>query len=176
MIPYPNDCRVLVVANNAEVLRAVTAIFSRFGYPVSAACNSATALDLIGKQRYDLMVSDFHLPLANGYELACRIKQAHPRTRVVIMTGGGISQAADYSDCREIDDWLFKPFDIKALSNVVTALGLPDAFRTDMPAQKTVPVSAFTRDGLRQPGGYAPHGPALPRRNQNIKKPALAVN
>jgi|GEM_PF-2337192 len=176
MIPCPSDCRVLVVANNTEVLRAVTTLFSRFGYPVSAAGNSVTALDLIGKRHFDLMVSDFNLPLANGYELACRIKQANPRTRVVIMTGGGISQAADYSDCREIDDWLFKPFDIEALSNVITVLGLPDAFHADTPAQKADPVSVFTHDVLRQPGNYSPHGPAWPHRNPNIKKPALTVN
>ena len=119
MIPSVKDCKVLVVDTHTEVLQAVSAIFDRYGYPVAKAGNGAMAINFLLGSSFDLVVADFHIPLVSGYELACRIKQTTPYTKVVIMTGNGISQAAEYIDCREIDDWLFKPFGIQALSNVI---------------------------------------------------------
>ena len=74
------------------------------------------------------------------------------------MTGNGISQAAEYIDCREIDDWLFKPFGIQALSNVIMDLGLPNAFAAGMAPRKASAGSAFERFRRREPSGNCCHG------------------
>ena len=53
----------------------------------------------------------------------------------VLMTGGGRPQAAAYAGCREIDGWLFKPFDLQAISRMMEALQLPNAFASVGSAQ-----------------------------------------
>jgi CheY-like chemotaxis protein len=136
MPPSVNDCRVMVVDDDIVIRQAVTTLFNRFGYPAVQADGSTDAIDLVRQTPYDLVVSDLDMPVLDGYQLACRIKQGSPRTRVVIMTGSGLPQAADFINCREVDGWLFKPFSIQAISNVMTALGLPNAFIAGLPPRR----------------------------------------
>ena len=119
---------VLVVDDDPIVRSVVATLFSRFGYPVVVANDSNDAAWRIQHTDYDLVVSDFDMPDINGYQLACRIKQKNGRTRAVIMTGNGLTQAFQYAGCREVDGWLFKPFDFEAISNVMETLQLPNAF------------------------------------------------
>ena len=132
-----NGCRVLVVDDDPIVRRAVTTLFSRFGYAVVSAEDSAEAAAHIGTTDYDLVVSDFDMPHADGYQLACRIKQKNGRTKVVIMTGSGLSRASEYNGCPKIDGWLFKPFDLQAISHVLASLDLPNAFAAGRPPRRS---------------------------------------
>jgi two-component system capsular synthesis sensor histidine kinase RcsC len=172
LIPFAHNCRVLVADRNAEVLRAVNALFSRYGYPVTPAGSGTAALRLIECQCYHMVVSGFHIPPLNGYQLARRIKRANPLSKVVIMTGNGITQAAEYIDCREIDDWLFKPFGIQALSDVLTSLGLPDAFRPAAPTDKKPPRFSLERDTMRAQWSSYPHDPVFPDQTPSSKGPS----
>ena len=131
-----NDCRVLVVDYDAFIRKAMVSIFSRFGYPVANAGGSAAAFDLVCQTHYDLVMSDFDMPLLNGYQLACCIKQEDPGAKVVVMTGN--HQVAVYLDRSEVDEWLFKPFGLQAISNVMTKLGLPNAFETRLSRNPTI--------------------------------------
>lgn len=124
----PSECRVLVVDDDPVVRRAVTTLFARVGYPVAGSHLSTDVADRMQQTDYHLVVSDFDMPGINGYQLACRIKTSDSRTKVVLMTGSGLSQASAYAGCREIDAWLFKPFGIQAISEVMEALHLPNAF------------------------------------------------
>ncbi len=132
-----NGCRVLVVDDDPIVRRTVATLFARFGYTVVSTEDSLDAAARIGISDYDLVVSDFDMPNANGYQLACRVKQQNGRTKVVIMTGSGLSQAFEYAGCREVDGWLFKPFDLEAMSHVLASLDLPNAFAAGRPPRRS---------------------------------------
>lgn len=133
MASSANRCRVLVVDDDPVIRQAVATLFVRFGYPAMKADGSLAAIDQALQIRHDLIMSDFDMPAVNGYHLACRIKKDNPDTRVVLMTGSGRSQAAEFIHCREVDGWLFKPFSIQAISNIMTNLGLPNAFAAGIP-------------------------------------------
>lgn len=123
-----NSCRVLVVDDNAIIRKAVAKIFRRSSYPVTEAANSIEAVDLVCQEHYDLVMSDFDMPVYNGYQLACRVKQRNAASKVVIMTGSITPQITKHIDCGEVDEWLFKPFGLQGISNLMTKLGLPNAF------------------------------------------------
>jgi CheY-like chemotaxis protein len=133
-----NDCRVLVVDDDAVIRTSVTRIFARFGYPVANAGGSAAAFDLACRTRYDLVLSDFDMPVLDGFQLACCIKQEDPGTKVVVMTGNSKPQVAVYMDRPEVDGWLFKPFGLQALSTVMTRIELPNAFQARLPQKRAV--------------------------------------
>jgi CheY-like chemotaxis protein len=124
-----NDCRVLVVDDDTVIRRAVANIFSRFGYPVAHAGGSAAAFDLACQTHYDLMLTDFDMPVLNGFQLACCIKKEDSGIKVVVMTGTSQPQVAVYMDRPEVDGWLFKPFGLQALSTVMAQVELPNAFQ-----------------------------------------------
>jgi len=132
-----NDCRVLVVDADAVIRQAVAKIFVRFGYPVANVGSSAAAFDLACRTHYDLMLSDFDMPVLDGYQLACCIKQEDPSTKVVVMTGSSKPQVAVYMDRPEVDGWLFKPFGLQALSTVMARIELPNTFQARLPQKRT---------------------------------------
>ena len=132
-----NDCRVLVVDDDAVIRQAIAGLFIRLGYPVDSAGGSAAAFDLACQAHFNLVLSDFDMPVLNGYQLACCIKKEDPDAKVVVMTGTSHHKVATYMDRCEVDGWLFKPFGLRAISNVMTKLGLPNAFEARLSINRT---------------------------------------
>lgn len=76
---------------------------------VRTAASAEEALDLEARQPVDLLLTDVMLPEINGAELASRIRQRSPNTRVLFMSGytGNVLTA---SDLRAGNGFLPKPF------------------------------------------------------------------
>jgi CheY-like chemotaxis protein len=63
------------------------------GHVVTRAGDGARAIAVASEFRPDTAVLDIGLPGMDGYELAARLRTAHPRIRLIALTGYG--QAAD---------------------------------------------------------------------------------
>ena len=61
-------------------------VLEALSYQVSIANNGITALELAGKLRPALVISDVNMPGMNGYQLCQRIKVALPGTPVILVT------------------------------------------------------------------------------------------
>ena len=59
----------------------------RVGYHVASADNGATALALIERDRFDLLLTDIVMPEMDGIELAQRAATIAPDMRVMFITG-----------------------------------------------------------------------------------------
>ncbi|MCP3895343.1 MAG: response regulator [Bacteroides sp.] len=125
MASAPGKCHVLIVDGKAVILKAVSAMFRKIGYHVTTAHGSAKALLYFGRQPYDLLFTDFDMPVLDGYQLASLIKKRSSRIKVVIMTNHCQAELADLIDHDCIDGWLFKPFGLKDLDAMLTEIGLP---------------------------------------------------
>ena len=110
---------VIVVDENKYVLEAVAAIFERIGYKVKKASGGNEALLSILAEQYDLLVTDFDMPDLNGYQLAIAAKAGSPGLDVLIMTGLALSDVALELNSGLADGWLFKPFGIDAVQNLL---------------------------------------------------------
>jgi two-component system, cell cycle sensor histidine kinase and response regulator CckA len=79
---------VLIVDDNEMVRELTEAMLDRAGFEVQAAATPAEALELAaGTGRVDLLVTDVVMPEMNGVELADRLVDLHPETRVVFTSG-----------------------------------------------------------------------------------------
>jgi CheY-like chemotaxis protein len=92
------------------------------GYRVHAAADGRQALDVLARQRIDVIVSDVIMPHMDGIELLSAVRQQHPRLPVLLMTGY-ISGAHDLPVDQPI---LLKPFLPRELTKRLAAL-LPRA-------------------------------------------------
>lgn len=80
---------VLVVEDEAMLLRVVARLLRSFGYTVLTAAQPGDALLLCEKHEepIDLLLTDVVMPRINGVELAARLRAVHPEMRVLYMSG-----------------------------------------------------------------------------------------
>ncbi len=86
----PGGHETVLLVEDEDALRALElAILRASGYTVLEAANGAAGLSLAQSHTgpIDVLVVDLVLPDANGRELAARLAESHPSTRVILMSG-----------------------------------------------------------------------------------------
>ena len=71
-----------VVRQGVRQILAEAFVQATFG----EACNTRELLDLVGKERWDILVLDLSMPGGNGLEALKQIKHDHPRLPVMILS------------------------------------------------------------------------------------------
>ena len=117
-IPKP-ELRVLVVDDDITIREAVAMVLESLGCNVCKAENGLDAMASMVAEGYDLVVTDFDMPLMNGYRLSSWLKREYPNTFVVIMTALCQAEIQQFVSTGIVDKWLFKPFNLDALNNVL---------------------------------------------------------
>lgn len=79
--------RILLVDDEPTLLRIFHTALKIYGYEVSGCTSAAEALEKLGQQTYDLVISDVNMPKCGGLELLQMIKKLHPAIPVIVMTG-----------------------------------------------------------------------------------------
>jgi PAS domain S-box-containing protein len=105
----PSGLRVLVVDDAPDISEMITLLLAAAGHLPTCADGGAAALDLLRRERFDVVLTDRAMPGMAGDELALEIKRRHPGLPVVMLTGyGALMRAADEIP-RGVDALLAKP-------------------------------------------------------------------
>src|SRR5918994_994959 len=96
------------------VRELVAAALTRAGFQVRTASSAEEALAIEAHHPVDLLVTDVILPKLNGAELAERIRQRSPATRVLFMSGY-TANVLKPDDLSAGSAFLPKPFGTSAL-------------------------------------------------------------
>jgi response regulator RpfG family c-di-GMP phosphodiesterase len=111
--------RVLAVDDNASLLRFLVSAFTANACAVTPAPTAERALELIGGQDFDLVVSDIKMPGLTGLDLLRAVKTRQPGTPVVLITGAPSVNSAVFGLRHGAYDYLPKPFSIKEVQQLV---------------------------------------------------------
>jgi two-component system KDP operon response regulator KdpE len=106
--------RVLVVDDDAQILRAVRTSLQARGYEVSTAGNGETALDRLTSQPADLVILDLSLPGIDGHEVIRRLR-AFSDVPVLILSVRESQDDKIAALDAGADDYVTKPFAIGEL-------------------------------------------------------------
>ena len=109
------SARVLLVDDDADLLRLLSMRLTAAGYRVSAVESAEAALAQIAVERPQLVVSDVQLPGKGGLALFDEIRLRHPALPVILLTAHGTIPDAVEATARGVFTYLTKPFDGKAL-------------------------------------------------------------
>jgi two-component system KDP operon response regulator KdpE len=113
--------RVLIVDDDAQILRALRINLAARGYDVSLARTGPDALDVAAKTRPELVILDLGLPGLSGIQV---IEGIRGWTDIPILVVSGRSDSADKVDALDAgaDDYVTKPFAVDELLARVRAL------------------------------------------------------
>ena len=78
---------ILVVDNEFGSRRNVAFFLREQGYEVDEADDGLTALDLLDKKTFDLMICDVIMPRLSAVEVVQRIESASTSTSIILITG-----------------------------------------------------------------------------------------
>jgi CheY-like chemotaxis protein len=83
----PSGHEVLVVDDEPVVVTVLREALRRGGYRVTTAASAEEAIDLFGRQSFDLVLTDKNLPGKSGLEVLRVARGLHPPPAVVLITG-----------------------------------------------------------------------------------------
>jgi two-component system, cell cycle sensor histidine kinase and response regulator CckA len=113
--------RILVVDDDAYVAAAISRAL-RPQHELESVTSAREALARMGQgQRFDLILCDLMMPDMTGMELYAELSQLVPEQaeRMVFLTGGTYTQAAEDFLQQVVNPRLEKPFEVKALRTAV---------------------------------------------------------
>ena len=105
--------KLLLVEDNKQLLMLMRRLLKQ-DYHVFVASNGREALDIIGQQELDLIVSDVMMPVMDGNELTRSIKESEEYGHLPIILLTAKTQEEDREESLVIgaDDYITKPFKI----------------------------------------------------------------
>ena len=100
---------LLLVDDNVDLLRLLKRRLEADGYEVIAVEGGRQALIALERRVPDLAILDVLMPETDGIETLRRIKQLHPSTEVILLTGHGSVETALRGMMNGAFDYLVKP-------------------------------------------------------------------
>jgi len=112
--------RVLVVDDDEAIRVMVQEGLQRDGFEVVAASNVSDALRHIATEKFDVLLSDLHMPLAgDGFTLVSAMRHTHPKALTVVLSGYPALGEAMAAILSQADEILVKPFQIGSITELI---------------------------------------------------------
>ena len=124
--------RILVVEDERALCETIVRSLHRLAYSVDPCYDGDTAIDLLGSERYDLVLLDLNLPGADGMTVLRTLRQTDRETRVLILSAR--SEVADKVEGLDAgaNDYLAKPFHLEELEARIRSLTLRQFTQNDV--------------------------------------------
>jgi two-component system phosphate regulon sensor histidine kinase PhoR len=113
------DIAVLVVDDEQDIRDASERILTRTGFKVMKATRGDEALDVLDKERIDIVLLDLKMPGMDGLEVLKRIRMLSKTIQVVVITGYATVETAIEAMKQGAYDFIPKPFEPDQLRIVV---------------------------------------------------------
>jgi CheY-like chemotaxis protein/anti-sigma regulatory factor (Ser/Thr protein kinase) len=109
--------RILLVEDHEDTNRSLTSLLRRRGYQVQSALTFQSAIELSGKEKFDVLISDLGLPDGSGIDLIQKLASKPPLG--IALTGFGMEQDIRRSREAGFQHHLVKPIDLNKLDSLI---------------------------------------------------------
>lgn len=104
-----NHIQVLVVDDEDDYRDTLVKRMRRRNYTVRGARDGQEALAMMDETPADLVLLDMRMPRMNGLQTLLALKQSHPATRVILVTGHACAETARHGLLHGAYDYMLKP-------------------------------------------------------------------
>lgn len=111
---------ILVIDDEAALVRSITAYLEDSGYIAKGAENGKEGLELVREFRPSIVLTDLHMPVLGGLEVLSTITKKYPDTPVIVISGAG--ELNDAIEALRLGAWDFitKPIaDLQVLEHAI---------------------------------------------------------
>jgi DNA-binding NtrC family response regulator len=114
-----NNGKVLVVDDEPNAAKVLSAILSDAGYNVVESSNGEKAIKIISKKDIDVVVTDLKMPGKDGMQLFDYIIENYPDIPVIFLTAYGTVESAVNAMTRGAFHYFIKPPDYLQLKSII---------------------------------------------------------
>ena len=122
MMSNDNDntpLKLLVIDDESIVGKRLKQVFTKMGFKVDTYTNPISAMEVMEKYPFDIVVTDFKMDGMDGMEVLERVKKMNPDTKVIIITGYAQLDTASEAFRKGVFDFIAKPFRLDELKRVI---------------------------------------------------------
>jgi putative two-component system response regulator len=117
--PLPDNSPIMVLDDDASLVRLVQSYLNQQGYPVRGHLSSRTALEDLADSPVDLLIVDLSLGRDDGLNVARSALEQDPNLAVILVTGKGSEETAIACLHLGLSDYLPKPFSLDDLGRSI---------------------------------------------------------
>ena len=115
----PAKNKILVVDDEDALRTVLSAELEGEGYQVTTAADGQEAINVLTSSVFDLILLDIKMPNVDGFEVLKFVKEKHPKTKVIMLTGFADLKNAIESKKLGAEDFVSKPYDLVDLLSTV---------------------------------------------------------
>jgi DNA-binding NtrC family response regulator len=108
--------KILIVDDEPPIRSLLVSFLSSTGHKCATAGNGKEALDKLGQNQFDAVITDVVMPEMDGITLTREISQKHPGLPVMVMTGFSDEYSAQKAISAGAREFIKKPFSIAEFS------------------------------------------------------------
>lgn len=116
------DMKILLVDDDEWIRDSLSVFFEAEGCHLLALETAEEALQVLNRQSYDIIISDYRLPDMDGLELFRLVKKSHPHSVKILFTAYGDTDIVSEADRIGIDDFIQKPFATEVIKESLNLL------------------------------------------------------
>ncbi len=119
---------ILLVEDNILNQKLICLNLVKFGYSIEIANNGKEALDMVKKNRYDLIIMDLMMPVMDGLEATTEIRKYESNlsysTPIIGLTANTFD--ADREKClmHGMNEYMAKPFELDLFMYLIKKMGI----------------------------------------------------
>jgi two-component system, NtrC family, response regulator PilR len=111
--------KILVVDDEKSMCDFLSIVLKKEGYSVTTAEDGESAIRLIRKEPFDLVLSDVKMPKVSGIQVLKAVKKVSPDTIVVMITAFASTETAIEAIKEGAYDYLTKPFQVEEVELII---------------------------------------------------------
>lgn len=112
--------RILMVDDEANVLKALKRLFFDTDYKLFTAESGARGLEICQEEEIDLVISDYRMPEMTGVQFLSKVMELHPHTMRIILSGyADVSAIVEAINDGHVYKFLSKPWNDQDLLTTV---------------------------------------------------------
>lgn len=123
--------RILVADDNLINQRVAMGLLKRRGHSVAIVSDGLQALEILRRERFDLVLMDIQMPVMDGLTAVARLREeervaAAPRQKVVALTASVLKQDVERYMAAGLDGVLSKPLQVLELDKTLASVSSTD--------------------------------------------------
>lgn len=112
--------RILVVDDEKRIRDGCCKVLAMEGYEVFEAESGTISLEMIERERFDVVLLDLMMPNLSGFDVLGHVKACHPETTIIVISGYATVEHSTEAMKKGAFDFIPKPFSPDQLRAVVS--------------------------------------------------------